>query len=267
MGQVTPASIFSWAFTAVVLVFLILPSLIVIPISVNPGQFIQFPPTGFSWTWYRAFFTDPKWVQAALHTLIVSLGSAALATVLGTLASIGLVRGSFRGRSFVRGAFLVPLVMPTMILAIGLYQLFATLHLIGTLLGLILAYTVLGIPVVILAVTAGLQTVDEQLERSARSLGASPVRAFMDVTVPLIRTSIIGGAIFAFITAFDEVVIAIFIGGTTAITLPLQMWLGLRFELNPVIPAASTVVLVSAIVILLIAELVTGGRKHSPVAA
>jgi ABC-type spermidine/putrescine transport system permease subunit II len=176
-----------------------------------------------------------------------------------------LVRGRFRGKTLVRGAFLVPLVMPTMILAIGLYQVFASLHLIGTLLGLTLAYTVLGLPVVILSVTAGLQTVDERLEQAARSLGAGPVRAFMDVTVPAIKTSIIGGAIFAFITAFDEVVIAIFLSGTNAVTLPLQMWLGLRFELSPVIPAASTLVLICAVAFLLVAEMIRGGRAGAPV--
>ncbi len=265
MNLSRPLAVLSWAFTVLILAYLIVPSLVVIPISFNPGEFVRFPPAGFSWVWYHAFFSSPDWVQASIHTIVVSVGSAALATLLGTLASVGLVRGRFRGKTLVRSAFLVPLVMPTMILAIGLYQVFASLHLIGTLLGLTLAYTVLGLPVVILSVTAGLQTVDERLEQAARSLGAGPVRAFMDVTVPAIKTSIIGGAIFAFITAFDEVVIAIFLSGTNAVTLPLQMWLGLRFELSPVIPAASTLVLICAVVFLLAAEMIRGSRADAPV--
>jgi putative spermidine/putrescine transport system permease protein len=238
-----------WVVTAAIVVFSVLPSLIVIPISVNPGQFIQFPPSGFSLHWYHDFVSQSAWTTATLHTIVVSLLAAVIATVVGTLAAVSLVRGDWPFRDLIRSFFLVPMVMPTMILALGLYRLFADAHLIGSVVGLALAYAMLGVPLVVLTVTAGLQAVDERLEHAARSLGATPMRAFLGVTVPLLRPSIIAGAIFAFIVAFDEVVIATFLSGTSAVTLPLQMWLGLRFEVNPVIPAASTVTLLTAVLL------------------
>lgn len=244
----------AWVVTAIIVLFLILPSLIVIPISFNHGQFMQFPPDGLSFRWYRAFFTQSAWLNPLLHTLIVSVLSAAIATVLGTMTSIGLVRSNLPFKNALRGAFLIPMIMPTMILGIGLYRFFADWHLIGTLASLSLAYGVLGIPLVVLSVSSGLQAIDERLEHAARSLGAGPVRAFIAVTVPLLKPSIAAGAIFAFIVSFDEVVIATFLSGTSAVTLPLQMWLGLRFEVNPVIPAASTVTLLTAVVLFFVVD-------------
>lgn len=250
----TAGRIGAWVVTAVIVLFLILPSLIVIPISVNPGQFMQFPPKGFSLHWYHTFFTQSAWLSSLFHTLIVSVIAAVIATVLGTATAVGLVRSRLPLRNFARGVFLVPMIMPTMILGIGLFRLFASWHLIGTLTSLSLAYGALGLPLVVLTVSGGLQAVDERLEHAARSLGAGPVRAFLSVTVPLLRPSIAAGAVFAFIVAFDEVVIATFLSGTTAVTLPLQMWLGLRFEINPVIPAASTVTLATAVALFFIVD-------------
>jgi putative spermidine/putrescine transport system permease protein len=245
---------FRWFVTIIVVLSMILPSLIVIPLSFDNEQFIEFPPKALSWINYQTFFTTSAWTDAALHTIVISTASALLATVLGTLAAIGLQRTRFRGKSVLRAAFLVPMVMPTMVLALGLYQLFASLQLLGTLYGLAFAYTLLGMPVVMLNVSAGLQSTDQTLEQAARVLGANPVRAFVSVTLPSIRSSMLSGAIFAFIIAFDEVVIADFLSGTSAATLPLQMWLGLRFEINPVIPAAATLALLFALGIFLVGE-------------
>lgn len=251
----------AWLFTALALLFLVLPSLIVIPMSVNPGQFISFPPKGFTLHWYSEFFGQYAWIGSLLHTLIVSGFAAVIATILGTMTAVALARGNWPLKNLVRGGFLVPMIMPTMILGIGLFRLFASFHLIGSLTSLSLAYGVLGLPLVVLSVSSGLQAIDERLERAAQSMGAHPLRAFLVVTVPLLRPAMAAGAIFAFITSFDEVVIATFLSGTTAVTLPLQMWLGLRYEINPVIPAASTVTLVSAVLLFVAVDRLGGGRK------
>lgn len=243
-----------WTVTLIALISMILPSLIVIPLSLDASEFIQFPPTRISGINYQTFFGSADWTQAGLHTVVISISSALLATLVGSMVAVGLVRTRFPGKNFVRAAFLLPMVMPTMILALGLYQMFASLRLLNTLLGLILAYTALGMPVVILTVTAGLQSVDQTLEQAARVLGASPVRAFLSVTLPAIRNSMLSGGIFAFIVAFDEVVIADFISGTDSVTLPLQMWLGLRFEISPVVPAAATLALIFALAVFLVGE-------------
>jgi putative spermidine/putrescine transport system permease protein len=178
-----------------------------------------------------------------------------IATLLGTLASFALVRGDLKAKGLIYGIILSPMIIPVIVIAVGTYYFFARVHLVGTRVGLILAHTVLAIPFVVVNVTATLQGFDVTLERAALSLGANRLVTFMRVTFPLIKPGMISGALFAFITSFDEVVIAVFISGTRAATLPKQMWDGIREAINPTISAVASLLIVFSISVFLSVEL------------
>jgi putative spermidine/putrescine transport system permease protein len=244
----------------VVLCYLVVPSVIVVPMSFSASRFLQFPPPELSLRWYRAYLGTREWTEATWNSIQVATATAVLATGLGTLAALGL-RRRFWGRSMVYGLLISPLVIPVIVLSVALYLYFAPLQklglpLIGRRIGLILAHTVLAIPFVVVSVSASLKVLDEAMERAAQSLGASPGVAFRRVTFPLIRPGVVAGGLFAFVTSFDEAVAAIFLGGPAARTLPLKMWEGVRLEVDPTLAAVSsllvgvTIALVAAIEVL-----------------
>jgi putative spermidine/putrescine transport system permease protein len=238
-----------------IFVFLTLPIFIILPISFSSAKYLQFPPKGFSLQWYQDFFSDRVWISATLLSLRVAAITMVLATVFGTMASLALVRGKFRGKMLVHGFLLSPMIIPVIIIAISVYLFFAKLRLIGTGVGLVLAHTVLALPFVVINVSATLKGFDETLERAAMSLGANRLKTFLKITFPLIRPGVMSGALFAFITSFDEVVIAIFISGAYAVTLPKQMWDGIRISLNPTIAAVSSLLICFSVALMLMIEL------------
>ncbi len=224
-------------------VYLVLPTLAIIPISFSDTDFIIFPPQGFSLRWYETFFTQPAWRNAAITSFIVATLAAVLATVLGTLAALGLARMSRRLARGLGALFILPLIVPTIITAVAFYGTFSRLGMVGNIPGLVLAHTILALPFVVINVSAVMQKVDWRIVDAARSLGATPLQAFWKVTLPAIRPGVLAGAVFAFLTSFDEIVIALFISGARAVTLPVQMWSGIRFEISPVVAAASCLLL------------------------
>jgi putative spermidine/putrescine transport system permease protein len=232
-----------WVVTIGTLVFLLAPSLIVIPMSFSAADTLTFPPPNWSLRWYETFFTEPEWRSATRNSLIVAVLTTIVATALGTAVSIALVRARFPFRSLVTSIFLTPMVVPEIVTAVAVYGLYVRLRLVGTIPGLVLAHTVLALPFVMINVSAVLQGMDVRLEHAARSLGATPLRTFRLVTLPMIRPGILAGALFAFITSFDELVIALFISGDRAATLPVRIWSGLRFEINPTVAAVSTLLI------------------------
>jgi putative spermidine/putrescine transport system permease protein len=237
-GQAALAS-----FAGLVCLFLVLPSLIVVPMSFNADNLLRFPPQGFSLTWYQTYFGQEDWQSATWNSLEIALSVTALATALGTVAALALIRGRIALRSLYIYLMLTPMIVPPIVSAVSMYGVFAQFKLVGTLPGMVLAHTVLALPFVIINVAAVLQRMDWRVEQAARSLGASAFQAFFLVTLPLIRPGLIVAAIFAFITSFDEVVVALYISGSRAVTLPVQMWSGLRFEINPVVAAVSSLLL------------------------
>lgn len=232
------------AFVSAVCVFLVLPTLIVVPMSFSSAPLLVFPPPGFSFRWYANYATDPQWRLATLNSVTIAIGATLLATALGTLAALGLARGRFRYRGAVTTIFLMPMIVPSIVTAVGIYSVFARLDLAGTVPGMILAHTILALPFVVINVSAVLQKVDWRIAEAARSLGATPARALFHVTLPAIMPGILAGAVFAFLTSFDEIVVALFLSGSNAITLPVQMWTGIRFEINPTVAAVSVVLIV-----------------------
>ena len=227
---------------AAVLVFLALPLLVVMPISFSAAKYLTFPPPGWSLQWYERYFGSREWMGATWRSVEVAVLTTLAASAIGTAAALAL-RRPFRGRSLVHLVVVAPMVVPVIILAIAIYGLFARLQLVGTLLGLVLAHTVLALPFVVVVVAATLRGFDESLELAAQNLGANRWHTFRLVTLPLIAPGIVSGAVLAFITSFDEVVIAIFVSGARAPTLPKQMWDGIRTEIDPTVAAVSTLLI------------------------
>ncbi|MGE3147669.1 MAG: ABC transporter permease [Pseudorhodoplanes sp.] len=246
---------------ALICVYLLLPTLIVVPISFTETDYITFPPQGFSWRWYGVFFGQATWRDSTFTSFVVALASATLATVLGTLAAFGLNRITGASAKFVIWLILLPMVVPSIIIAVALYGAFAPLGLIGNKAGLVVAHTILTLPFVVINVSAILQKLDRRMVDAARSLGAGPLTAFRKIVLPVILPGVLAGGVFSFLTSFDEIVLALFITGPDSITLPVQMWNGIRFEINPAVAAASSILLGIAILLLAVFSLL---RPRTP---
>ena len=240
---------------ALVLLYLVFPILVVIPLSFSAGTYLSFPPPGFSLRWYANFFNRTDWLEAASLSLWVGAAVMLLATALGAPAALALVRSDFRGKNFLTGFIISPLIAPVIIVAIGIYFFYARLGLVGNPFALVIAHTALAVPFVVINVSATLQGFDERLEQAAMNLGATPWRTFWQVTFPIIRPGVFAGALFAFISSFDELVVALFVSGTSAVTLPRKMWESIRFEIDPTIAAVSTMLIVLTSALFLSAEL------------
>ena len=242
------------SFALLVLVFLITPVLVIIPLSFNGSSFLTYPLDGISLQWYKTFFTSEAWLGALQNSLIIAPIATLLATALGTLAAMGITRSNFRGRMLFMTIIMSPMVTPIVIVAVGIYFFFAQLNLTNSYLGLILAHTVLGLPFVVITVSATLRGYNIYYSNGAASLGASPFMVFRTVTFPLIAPGVISGALFAFATSCDEIVVTLFLASPKQHTLPMQMFSGIRENVEPTIAAAATIMLISSAGLLLTIE-------------
>lgn len=247
------------AVASAVLAFLVLPILAVVPASFNPVSHLQLPPPGLSLRWYGAFFRDPEWLTSLATSLRVALVATVVSLVLGTLAALGLERIGGALRKAVTGLFLAPLIVPVMVTSVALYQFGQRLGLVGTTAGMALGHALMCLPFVVINVGVSLHGLDPTLVRAAEGLGASSWHAFRTVTLPLILPGLTGGAVFAFITSFDEVVISIFLAGIRAKTLPVKMWEVIRIEITPVVAVASTLFILLTVLLFVLVRRV-GGR-------
>ena len=238
-----------------IIAFLCLPSLFVIPVSFTEGSFIEFPPKGFSLRWYETYFTSPGWVAATTRSFVVAILTGFLATVLGTAAAFVLVRQRIMFRMAIITLVLAPLVLPRIIIAVALFYLYAQLKLVGTVTGLVIGHTILAVPYVVITVMAVLKTYDERLDHAAWTLGASKWQALCRITLPQIKGGLIAGFLFAFITSFDDLTIALFVTGGGTSTLPRQMWNDLLLQVNPTLAAVSTLILVFVTMFIVLAEM------------
>jgi putative spermidine/putrescine transport system permease protein len=228
---------------------------VVVPMSFSSASSLAFPPPGLSLRWYDSFFGDPRWLRAAGNSALVAFASSAAALVLGSVAAYGLVRGSFRGRAILEGNFIAPLILPPVITAVALYIFFARIGLLGTLIGLIVAHTVLTVPYVVLLMSVAIRQFDVRIEQVAYSLGASWLRMFRSVLLPNLWPSVFAAWIFAFIISFDEVIVTIFLAGAYD-TIPKRMFNELVLQVNPTITAIATLLIgLSVLTITLIAWL------------
>lgn len=253
-------------FSMAILVLLMLPVVVVAVSSFTASNFIAFPPRGWSLRWYQAVMDDPEWIAAALLSLKAASLSAILSVVLGTVAALSFVRGRFPGARALYALLLAPMIVPLIVMAVGVYFLFVKLHLLGSLWSFVLAYATQTTPIVMLVATSALRRVNVSLERSAMMLGASPLGAFFSVTLPTIWPALAAAGLFAFIHAFDDVVIAEFISGTTSQTLPKKMWVSLVYSIDPTISVVSTVfIVISAALLVCISVIQATARRHTAV--
>lgn len=237
-----------------VIVFLIAPTLLVIPMSFSDSRYLSFPPESWSLRWYRAYFGSLEWRDATVVSLQAAFLTTIVATVTGTLAAYGLHLARTGAGRLVQVVLTLPMMIPVILLAIGIFLFFAPLELNNSLSGLVLAHTVLALPLVLISVTAGFKSFDMNQEMVARSMGASRPHAFLTVTLPQIRNSVISGALLAFITSLDEVVIGLLIAGGDKATLTRRMFLALRDEIDPTIAAISSLLIVLSIVLLAVSQ-------------
>ncbi|MGY1746547.1 ABC transporter permease [Blastococcus sp. SYSU D00695] len=249
-------------FCTLVAVLLVAPTLVVIPLSFTDKPSFVFPPTGWSTRWYENLFTDQGWVDAALLSLQVGAIVTLIATVLGTAAALALVMGRGRWRVPTRGLVAAPTILPGIIVAIGIFSVFLKWGLTQTSTGYVLAHTALAIPMVVIAVSASLSTFDQQLLRAAHSLGAGPLATFRQVTLPLIAPGVLTGALFAFLTSFDEAIVSLFLSGPFARTLPVQIYQSVTAEIDPTIAAASTLLVAITTTLLVVAALTATLRSR-----
>jgi putative spermidine/putrescine transport system permease protein len=249
-GRIVNAS----AVTAVLL-FMALPILIIVILSFSSATYLTFPPPAFGVRWYREYLGSDEWLAATWLSLSVAASTVLLATVLGTLAALGLARLPPVLRNLAAALILSPMIVPVIVVAIGIYYAYAQYGLVGSPVGLVLAHTCLAVPFVVTSVSASLAGLDRRLEQAALSLGATPFGTFRQVTLPLIRPGVLVGALFAFITSFDELIVALFLSGSGAVTLPRRMWDDLRFEIDPTIAAVSTLTVVLTASLLAIVHL------------
>lgn len=241
---------------------LLLPVLVVVPMSFSDTSFLTFPPRGLSLRWFENFFADPSWMRSALASLRVALLVTALAVLLGTAAAFGLVRGHIRFKAAVAGLVIAPLIVPYVIIGLAAYAAALQRGLTQTTLGFVLIHTALAVPYVTINVAAALASYDTRLEHAAMSLGATRLVTFFRVTLPIIAPSVGAGALFAFVTSWDEVVVSLFLSGPGLTTLPVRMWSGVRIQIDPTVAAVSTMLLLITVSLLFTVGLVQLLRRR-----
>lgn len=256
----TPFRILLGMFCVLVGIWLLAPTLVIIPMSFNDKKSLAFPPTGFSWQWYENFLTNPDWSRSFWNSIKVAAIVSVFATLIGTLAALGLAKMQVASAGVLRAILITPMVVPGVVLAIGIYAVYLDLHLVGTTLGFVFAHTVLAVPFVLIAVSASLEVFDSRLETAAASLGASRFVTFRTITLPLIMPGILSGVLFAFVTSFDEILVALFITSPYLKTLPVQIFSSITRDADPTVAAVGTITFVATSV-LIGAGLIIGSRS------
>lgn len=244
--------------------FLILPILIVVPMSFSSAVSFEFPPPGWSIRYYANYFHNPDWIDATVNSLLIAVGTTVLTLLLAVPASIAFTRSNFRGKAALNLLIMAPLIVPQVVSAVGYYGYLNFYALTGTRLGVVLAHTALAFPVTFLVISATLKGFDRNLERAAMSSGAGPLRTFFYVTLPILNSGMLIGALFAFLSSFNEAVVAIFIAGRDASTLPKKMFESIRLESDPTIAVVSTLLTAAAMFGLILAFVPRKRPRYEP---
>ncbi len=251
-----------YIFVSLVLFVLLLPTLIVIPVSFTSSSFLEFPPRSYSLRWYRTYFESKELQDATWISFQVSILTTLFATPCGTAAAYGVLAGRLRRGNLIAGLIVLPILVPAILVAIGLFFVYISLDLNNTILGLVIAHSGLTMPFVFVVVLARLRQFDFRQEQAAQSLGASRPRAFLSVTLPQIKFSVIAGALLAFITSFDEAVVAYFLATGPMSTLTRRMFMSLEYGVEPTIAAISTLLVGLTVVVVAITQLVNVERRR-----
>lgn len=239
--------------------FLMLPLLVIVPMSFGTDISFRFPPAHYGLTFYSAYFSSSEWLSATVNSILIGLACMVLTMVITVPAAMGHVRYRFRGRGVANILLMSPLIVPQVVTALACYNYFSAIGLAGSLIGLIIAHTVLAVPIAFLVISATLKGFDRNLERAAMSSGAGPLRTFALVTLPVLRPGMLTAGLFAFLTSFNEAVVAIFIAGRDSTTLPKKMYDSIRVESDPVIAVVSSL-LIGLVVVGVLTYLITKRR-------
>ncbi|MBZ8132497.1 ABC transporter permease [Afifella sp. IM 167] len=247
---------------ALIFLFLIGPIIVIVPLSFNAEpyftftkQMLSFNPQGYSLRWYEALLSSEEWLHSIRNSFFIATSSAIVSTTLGTLAALGLSRRNMPYRAFITAVLISPMIVPLIITAAALFSFYARLNLANTFFSIIMAHVVLGTPFVVITVTASLSGFDQQLVRASQSLGANQVTTFFKIILPLLLPGVIAGALFAFITSLDEVVVVLFLAGPEQTPMTVRMFSGLREEISPTILALATILVGISILLLSTMEL------------
>ena len=254
-------------FAAAVFAFLMLPILAIVPLSFTSGAELVYPVPGFSLRWYDDFFSRPEWLGSIRNSLVVGLGASLLATLIGTAVALGLRRLPRRVQTLAGALILLPMTIPIVVVAVALFFFYAFVGLGGTFTGLILSHTTIALPFVFISVRASLAGLNPDFLRAAANLGAPPFRAFRRVLLPLIMPGVVTGGLFAFATSLDDVVVAMFVAGPDQLTLPRQMFAGVRENISPTILAAATLLVLLSVLLMVATNLLSSRSRRYQAAA
>ena len=251
-----------YIFSFITLFLLIVPSLVVIPMSFSASQYLEFPPREWSLRWYENYFFSWKvengfndWMAATWTSIKVAVLTIFVAVPIGTMAAYGLVNSSTRISKILFPIFISPMMVPIILVAIGLFYFFVQFKLVGSVLGLVIGHSLVALPLVLIIVFSALKNYDMNQEKVARSLGASRIRAFFEITLPQIKFSIISASLISFLTSFDEVIISLFVAGGDNSTITRAMFLALRDQIDPTIAAISTILIIISTSLLILVQL------------
>lgn len=247
--------------TGAVMVYLLVPLFFLIMLSFNSSRWLAFPPPGWTLRWFEELFTNSGWIDSIINSIKIGFAVMVLSLLLGVPTSFALVRGKFPGKTLLNAFFTSPMIVPVIIIAVALYGLALTFGLAGTAIAFIVAHLIVALPFAIICISSSLMSFDESIEKAAIVCGASKFGAIWRITIPSIRPGIVAGGLFAFLISWDEVVLAIFMATPSLQTLPVKIWVTLRADLSPVIAAASSLLIVATMAVVL---LVLAFRRGEP---
>lgn len=251
-----------WIVATLVLMFLVLPIFVVIPVSLQQQRYLTWPPQLFSLQWYEGFFNSTLWLQALSNSVVVGIGAAVISTIVGSLAALGLTSEGVKGRSAWLLLLIMPLIVPNVIFAVGLFYVFAPLGLVGSKFALMWAHAVIALPYVVMTVMAVVKHYDRRLTLAAWTMGASRWKTFWGIQFPLIRTGVLAAFLFAFVTSFDDLTISLFVTAGLSATLPKEMWSAATMQVDPQLSAVSTIVLLIVLSIMASAALLQARSRR-----
>ncbi|WP_264737538.1 ABC transporter permease [Cytobacillus firmus] len=244
-----------------VYIFLLAPIVVVLLSSLTTTEYIVFPPEGLTLRWYTELIEHPEFMQSFTLSIIVAFGTAIISTAIGTLASLAVVRRQFKGKTAIVQLVGSPLLIPSVVFGVALLQFYSWIGLAASPLALILGHIILTVPFVMRLVVASLVGFDRSIEQAALNLGAGPMKVFIQITLPIIKSGVIAGAIFAFITSFDDLTVALFIVSTDVVTLPVRIYTYMQYQYDPIITSVSSIMILFTVVLMLVIERVLGVGK------
>lgn len=243
-------------YVVLLIIVMILPALVIIPQAFTSLNYFKFPVEEFSFKWFEKFFGNSEWIVGMERSLIIAVISAIVATTLGTMAALAMNKLNFKGKSIFMSIMISPMVVPVVVVGAAIYTTFAPIGLTNSFVGLVLAHTLLGIPMVFVTMLSGFANVNENLELAAMSMGTTPVGAFFKVTLPTVRSSLVSSVLFAFVTSLDEVVVTTFVSGANTKTLTMVMWENMRTNIDPTLAVAALFMIILTLGMYIVKEIV-----------